>query len=328
MIPDEMSAVEIETPGGPEVLKLTTRPTPKPGAGEALIKIHAAGVNRPEVLQRQGLYPPPPGATDIPGLEAAGEIVAVGDGVDEALIGRRVCALLPGGGYAQYALAPAGSCLTVPAGLSMEEAAGLPETFFTVWANAFDDAELQEGETLLVHGGTSGIGAAAIAMAKARGARVFATAGAAEKVEACRRLGADLAFNYKDDEWEKGVKDAGGADVVLDMAGGDFVARNLDCLTPGGRHVSIAFLRGPEATIPIFPLMQKRLRLSGSTMKARAPAEKARLAAALEREIWPLLESGAVKPVVDRTFPLEAAADAHRRMEAGEHIGKIILKVA
>lgn len=326
-IPERMKAVEIESPGGPEALKLTTRATPAPAANEALIRVAAAGVNRPDVLQRRGLYPPPVGASDLPGLEIAGDIVALGADVTNWKIGDDVCALLPGGGYAEYAVVDSGACLPVPRGLGVEEAAGLPETFFTVWANVYDDAKLKAGETLLVHGGTSGIGSTAIAMAKATGAKVFATAGSDEKCMACLRLGADAAYSYEEDEWEKAILESGGADVVLDMAGGDFVARNLACLKPGGRHVSIAFLRGAEATINIFTIMQKRLRLTGSTMKARPPTEKARLAEALRREIWPLIEAGKIWPVIDRVFPLAEAANAHARMEAGAHVGKIILKV-
>ena len=327
-VPATMNAVEITEPGGPDVLRPTERPTPKPGANDVLIRIAAAGVNRPDVLQRQGLYPPPPGATDLPGLEAAGEIVAVGPDVAGWKPGDAVCALLPGGGYAEYAAVDAGSCLPVPAGLSVEEAAALPETFFTVWANVFDDAALKPGETLLVHGGTSGIGATAIALARAMGARTVATAGSEEKRQASLKLGADAAYNYKEDKWEDEIAASGGVDVVLDMAGGDFVPRNLACLNPGGRHVSIAFLRGPEAPLNIFTVMRKRLRLSGSTMKARSFAEKARLAEALRAHVWPLLEAGKVAPVIDRFFPLAEAAAAHARMEAGDHIGKIVLKVA
>lgn len=326
-IPETMAAIEIESPGGPEVLKPATRPTPTPGPNDVLIRVAAAGVNRPDVLQRKGLYPPPPGASDLPGLEVAGEIAALGAEVADWTIGDAVCALLPGGGYAQFAAVDAGSCLPVPEGLDMEEAAGLPETFFTVWANVFDDAALKPGETLLVHGGTSGIGATAVAMAKATGARAVATAGSDEKCMAALRLGADAAYHYEKDEWEKDIAENGGADVVLDMAGGDFVARNLACLNPGGRHVSIAFLRGAEATINIFAIMQKRLRLSGSTMKARSFTEKARLAKDLKRHIWPLIEAGAIRPVMDRIFPLAETAKAHARMESGEHVGKIVLKV-
>ena len=295
---------------------------------DVLIRIHAAGVNRPEVLQRKGLYPPPPGATDIPGLECAGEIVAIGDSVTGWAIGDKVCALLPGGGYAEYANVDAGSCLPFPKGLSMEQAAGLPETYFTVWANVFDDAALKTGETLLVHGGTSGIGSTAIALAKGFGAKVFATAGSEEKCKACLKLGADAAFHYENDKWEEEIEKAGGADVVLDMAGGDFVPRNMNALNFKGRHVSIAFLRGAEATVSIFQIMRQQLRLSGSTMKARPPEEKARLAAAIRERVWPLLESGGVKPLVDEIFPLADAGKAQSRMESGAHIGKIILKVA
>jgi len=327
-LPETMTVIEIKEPGGPDVLTPATRALPQPGPNEVLIRIAYAGVNRPDLLQRQGLYPPPPGATDIPGLEAAGEVAAIGGEVTQWKIGDKVCALLPGGGYGEYATVDAGSCLRVPAGLSLEEAATLPETFFTVWANVFDDAGLKEGETLLVHGGTSGIGATAIAMAKASGAKVIATAGGKEKCEASLKLGADAAYNYKEDQWETAIAAEGGADVILDMTGGDFVARNLACLNPGGRHVSIAFLRGAIAEISIIDIMRKRLRLSGSTMKARDPAEKARLAAGLRKTIWPLIEAGQIKPVIDAVFPLEDAPKAHKHMESGGHIGKIVLKVA
>lgn len=321
-----MKVVEITAPGGPEVLRVAERPTPAPAPSEVLIRVAAAGVNRPDVLQRKGLYPPPPGASDIPGLEVSGVVEATGDKVRRWKKGDAVCALLTGGGYADYALADEGSCLPVPAGVRLEDAAGLPETLFTVWANAFDDAQLKEGEALLVHGGTSGIGVLAIRLAKARGARVFATASSDAKLAAIRNLGADAAFNYATDKWEAEIQRRGGADVVLDMAGGDFVARNLEALNVKGRHVSIAFLRGPSAEINILQIMRKQLRLSGSTMKARPFAEKARLAAAIEREIWPLLAAGTKLQEIDRIFPLEAAADAHRRMEAGAHVGKILLK--
>lgn len=323
-----MHAVEIRAPGGPEVLSLTTRPAPQPAAGEVLIRVRAAGVNRPDVLQRMGLYPPPPGASDIPGLEVSGVIESIGQGVTAWRPGDEVCALLTGGGYAEFATAHEGSCLPVPQGVGLEDAAGLPETLFTVWANVFDDAGLKPGETLLVHGGTSGIGVTAIMLAKAIGARVFATASSAEKLGAIRSLGADRAFDYRSEGWENEIAADGGADVVLDMAGGDFVKRNLTALNPGGRHVSIAFLRGSSAEIDVFQIMRKRLRLTGSTMKTRSVEEKARLAAALRREVWPLFTSGRLKPVTDRVFPLAAAADAHRRMEAGAHIGKILLRIA
>lgn len=327
-IPSTMTAIEIKEFGGPEMLVPTTRPTPVPKPNEVLIKVAAAGVNRPEVLQRKGLYPPPPGASDIPGLEVGGEICALGEDVRGWRVGDPICALLSGGGYADYAVADAGSCLPVPKGWSVEEAASLPETYFTVWANVFDDAALKAGETLLVHGGTSGIGVAAIQMAKAMDAKVVATAGSDDKCAACLKLGADAAWRYDVDEWEKEIVAAGGTDVVLDMAGGDFVARNLACLNPGGRHVSIAFLRGIEAPINIFAVMQKRLRLSGSTLKTRAVEEKARLAKGLRDHIWPLIEAGKINPVIDKVFPMAEAGAAHARMEAGGHIGKILLKSA
>lgn len=326
-LPETMRCIEIEKPGGPEVLRLAERPRPAPGAREALVKVAAAGVNRPDILQRRGLYPPPPGASDIPGLEVAGIVAAIGPETTGVKPGDPVCALLTGGGYADYALVDGGSCLPVPAGLSLEEAAGLPETFFTVWANVFDDAGLKRGETLLVHGGTSGIGVTAISLAKAFGARVIATASSPEKLKAILDLGADAAFNYAEEKWDDKIQAMGGADVVLDMAGGDFVARNLACLKPQGRHVSIAFLRGPAAEVNIFEIMRKRLRLSGSTMKSRDFAEKARLAAALKARVWPLLASGAIRPVIDRVFPLAEAGKAHERMESGAHIGKIVLRV-
>ncbi len=322
-----MRCIEIERPGGPEVLRLVDRATPAPREREVLIRVAAAGVNRPDVLQRKGLYPPPPGASDIPGLEVAGEIVALGPGATSWHVGDKVCALLTGGGYAEFATAHEGSCLPVPRGLTLEEAASLPETFFTVYANVFDDADLKAGETLLVHGGTSGIGVAAIAMAKAVGAKVIATASSEAKLAAIRKLGAELALNYTGEGWVAEVSAFGGADVVLDMAGGDFVEKNLECLKPFGRHVSIAFLRGPVGQVNIFSLMRKRLRLSGSTMKARDTADKARLAEGLRTRFWPLIETGVIKPVLDETFPLAEASRAHERMEKGDHVGKILLEV-
>jgi putative PIG3 family NAD(P)H quinone oxidoreductase len=324
----DMKAIEISGPGGPEVLTLVERPAPIPGPREVLIRVAAAGVNRPDVLQRMGLYPPPPGASDIPGLEVSGVVEAVGAEVVRWKKGDAVCALLTGGGYAEAAIADQGSCLPVPAGVSLEDAAGLPETVFTVYANVFDDANLKPGETLLVHGGTSGIGVMAIMAAKAIGARVFATASSEEKLEAIRGLGADAAFNYATEKWEDDIQKRGGADVVLDMAGGDFVSRNLVALNANGRHVSIAFLRGASAEINLFLIMRKRLRLSGSTMKARGLEEKARLAARIEERLWPLLASGAIRPVTDRVFALKDAAAAHRWMEAGAHVGKILLRPA
>ncbi len=320
-----MKAIEISNIGGPEVLKPVERARPSAGSHEVLIRVSAAGVNRPDVLQRMGLYPPPPGASDLPGLEVSGIVEAVGAGVMRWKKGDAVCALLTGGGYAEYALAHEGSCLPAPSGVALEDAAGLPETMFTVWANVFDDAGLKPGEALLVHGGTSGIGVTAIALAKAWGASVYATASSDAKLDAIRALGADAAFNYTSAEWEDEIRKRGGVDVVLDMAGGDFVARNIDALNFKGRHVSIAFLRGAGAEINIFQIMRNQLRLSGSTMKARSFEEKARLAAAIEKNVWPLIAAGAVKPVIDRIYPLEKAAEAHRRMEAGAHIGKILL---
>jgi putative PIG3 family NAD(P)H quinone oxidoreductase len=272
-----------------------------------------------------GLYPAPPGASDIPGLEVSGSVDAVGAGVKRWKAGDAVCALLTGGGYADYALAHEGSCLPIPERVSISDAAGLPETVFTVYANVFDDAGLKAGETLLVHGGTSGIGVTAIMLGKAKGARVFATASSSEKLGAISKLGADAAFNYAEEKWEAEIASRGGADVVLDMAGGDFVARNMEALNFRGRHVSIAFLRGANAEINIFTLMRKQLRLSGSTMKARSTAEKARLAMAIEREVWPHFAFGAARAVTDRTFPLGEAAEAHRVMENGSHTGKILL---
>ena len=326
-LPARMKAIEIKEPGGPEVLVPTTRPVPQVKTGEVLLRIVAAGVNRPDVLQRLGAYPPPEGASDLPGLEVSGVVVAVGEGVSTIAQGDSVCALLPGGGYAEYAVADAGACLPIPAGISMIEAASLPETVITVWANVYEDAGLAPGETLLVHGGTSGIGVTAISLAKATGARVFTTAGSSEKCDVARRVGADLALNYKDDDWQEAVKAAGGADVVLDMTGGDFLAKNLACLNLGGRHVSIAFLRGANATINIFDVMRKRLKISGSTLRARSPAQKAALVRAVQENVWPLVEKGDFKPFVNRTFPLEEASKAHELMEAGGHFGKIVLKL-
>jgi putative PIG3 family NAD(P)H quinone oxidoreductase len=326
-LPAEMRAIEIEKPGGPEVLRLVKRPVPRPGSSEVLIRVAAAGVNRPDILQRQGVYPPPEGASDLPGLEVAGEVVAVGAKVITEKVGGAVTALLPGGGYAEYAVADEGSCLPVPRRLTLEEAAGLPETYFTVWANVFEDGGLKGGESLLVHGGASGIGVTAIAMSKAFGATVIATASTGEKLKAMREIGADHVFNYATDMWDEEIVALGGVDIVLDMAGGDFVNRNLNCLKHRGRHVSIAFLRGAVAPVNIFAIMRKRLTLTGSTMRARDNGEKARLAFALRQEVWPLIESGRIKPVIDQVFPLEQAAKAHERMEKSAHIGKIILKI-
>ncbi|MCI5047095.1 MAG: NAD(P)H-quinone oxidoreductase [Aquisalinus sp.] len=321
----QMTAIEITQAGGPEVLQPTTRQIPVPQEGEILIEIATAGVNRPDVLQRMGVYPPPEGASDLPGLEVAGEIVRVGNGVDENWLGRKVCALMAGGGYAEYAVADAGLCLPVPAGFTMTEAAALPETFFTVWTNVFEDGALREGERLLVHGGTSGIGTTAIELATAFGAEVIATAGSAEKCDTLKKMGVIAAHNYKEEDWEKLITDAGGVDVILDMVGGAYVAKNLNCLRPGGRHVSIAFLGGLTAEINIMQIMRGRLTLTGSTLRARTNTEKARIASALAEKVWPLLEDGKIKPVIDSTFPLADARKAHALMEASTHIGKIIL---
>jgi putative PIG3 family NAD(P)H quinone oxidoreductase len=330
MIPDVMSAVEIVRPGPPDVLVLTTRPTPRPLAGDVLIKVAAAGVNRPDLMQREGRYPAPPGASDIPGLEVAGSIVAVGPGVDGWHPHDLCCALVAGGGYAAYCLAPAPQCLPVPRGLDLIAAAAMPETFFTVWTNVFDAGRLAAGDTLLVHGGSSGIGTTAIQMAVARGARVLATAGSAEKCAACERLGAERAINYKMEEFGAVVKDVTngrGVDVILDMVGGEYVSRNLDLLAPEGRLVQIATQGGARAEINLARLMQRRLTITGSTLRSRSVAEKGAIAASLRRAVWPLVESGRIRPVIHASYPLGQAADAHRALEAGQHIGKFVLTI-
>ncbi|MEM9014633.1 MAG: NAD(P)H-quinone oxidoreductase [Pseudomonadota bacterium] len=322
-----MKAIEITKPGEPDVLRMTERPMPKPGTGQILMKISAAGVNRPDILQRRGAYPPPPGASDLPGLEASGTIVGSGDGVVGWSVGDPICALLPGGGYAEYAVVDARACLPIPEGLDMTEASTLPETMLTVWANLFVDAGLVTGERALVHGGTSGIGVTAIAMCRAIGAKIVVTCGAAQKCAAALDLGASAAFHYAEDDWVAGIKELGGVEVVLDMTGGDFLPKNLECLNDGGRHVSIAFLRGADTTINIFSLMRKRLRLSGSTLRSRSDDEKAALVNGLKGKFWPLLEAGNVKIPIFQAFALEDAAEAHRVMEAGDHVGKIVLTV-
>ena len=320
-----MNCIEIREPGGPDVLTPAMRPVPRPGHGEVLIKVAAAGINRPDVFQRMGAYPPPDGASDLPGLEVAGEIADLGPGVTPDWLGRQVCALLPGGGYADYAVADIRTCLPVPDGFSMTEAAAMPETFFTVWTNVFEDGRLAEGERLLMPGGASGIGTTAIKMALAWGASVVATAGTAEKCDTLRDLGAARVFNYREDDWESAIAEGGGVDVVLDMVGGENVDRHLNCLRPGGRHVSIAFLAGKSATVDITRIMKKRLVLTGSTLRGRDIGEKGRIARELETRIWPLMGAHDLRPVVDRTFPLAEAANAHRHMEDGGHIGKIVL---
>jgi len=328
--PETMTAIEITTPGGPEVLQPKTLPVPKPGAGQILVKVAAAGVNRPDVAQRVGAYPPPPGHSPLPGLEVAGEVAAVGTGVSRWKIGDKVCALVNGGGYAQYCLAEDGIALPVPAGLDMVRAAGVPETFFTVWNNVFERGRLGAGEWFLVHGGSSGIGTTAIQLAKAFGAKVIATAGSADKCKACTDLGADRAVNYKSEDFVAAVKEATGgkgADVILDMVAGGYTERNVIAAAEDGRIVQIAVLGGAEVTFNISRLMMKRLTLTGSTLRPRTREVKAGFARALEEKVWPLFASGKVKVVMDSTFPLVKAADAHRRLETSDHIGKIVLAV-
>lgn len=327
-IPQTMTVIEIAKPGGPEVLRAAQRPVPKPGPGEVLIRVEAAGVNRPDVSQREGSYPAPPGASDLPGLEVAGAIVAVGTGVEDWKAGDRVCALTPGGGYAEYCLTPAPQCLPIPRGLDAIQASAIPETWFTVWANVVDLARLAPGESLLVHGGTSGIGTAAIQLARLRGATVYATAGSDAKCRFCEQLGAVKGINYRTEDFVAAMKAAGGVDVVLDMVAGGYLPRNLDVLKPDGRLAMIALLGGPRAEISVVPILLKRLQVTGSTLRPRPIAFKAKLAQALRAQVWPHFESGAVKVVLDKVLPLAQAADAHRRMESGEHIGKIVLRVA
>jgi len=327
-LPAQMTAIAIRTPGGPEVLRAELRPVPKPGDGETLIKVAAAGVNRPDVMQRMGLYPPPPGAPDIPGLEIAGEVVACGTGVTRWKEGDRVMALVVGGGYAEFCIAHESHALPVPAGLSLTEAAAIPETFFTVWYNAFERGRLAARETLLVHGGSSGIGTTAIQLAAAFGARVITTAGTAEKCEACRKLGADVAINYKTEDFVAVTKQATGdrgADLVLDIVGGDYIDRNYEAAAVEGRIVQIAFQSSSRATVDFRRLMLKRLTHTGSTLRARSVADKGAIARAVEAKVLPLIAAGRVKPVIDSTFPLREAAAAHARMESSQHIGKIVL---
>ena len=327
-LPSEMTAIEISEPGGPEVLRPAKRPLPEPAAGEVLIRVEAAGVNRPDVLQRLGGYPPPPGASDIPGLEVAGEVVALGEGVESPALGERVTALVTGGGYAEYCAAPAAQCLPFPKGFDATAAAALPETYFTVWSNVFDRAGLQPGERFLVHGGSSGIGTTAIQLASAFGAEVYTTAGSPEKLEACRALGAKRAVNYREEDFVAVLKEESGGkgvDVILDMVGGDYIARDIKLLAPDGRLVFIAFLGGSKAEVDFLPVMLKRLKITGSTLRARDVAFKAAIAAQLQEKVWPLLEEGRVKPLIHSSFPLTGAAEAHRLMESSEHIGKIML---
>ena len=330
-VPAAMRAIDPTEPGGPEVLVVVERPTPRPAPGEVLIRVAAAGVNRPDVLQRTGGYAPPPGASSIPGLEVAGHIVAVGDDGDAHLIGQAVCALLAGGGYADYVAVPAGQCLPVPDGLSLAEAAALPETLFTVWHNVFERGYARDGETVLVHGGTSGIGSMAIMLGRAFGLTVLVTCGGPEKCAAAREIGAALAIDYKAEDFVEAVKTftgGKGVQLVLDMVAGDYVARNLKCLADDGRHVTIAVQGGVRAELNMAEVMRRRLTLTGSTLRPRSDDFKTMLADDIVRNAWPLVENGTIRPVMDRTFPFAEAAAAHARMEAGDHIGKIVLEVS
>ena len=322
-----MPVIEITAPGGPEVLRPARRPRPVPGPGEVLIRVAFAGVNRPDAAQRAGLYPPPPGASDLPGLEAAGEIAAVGAGVTQWAPGDAVCALLPGGGYAGYAVTPAAHCLPVPEGMELDEAACLPETFFTVWSNVFMRAGLRAGERFLVHGGSSGIGSTAIQLGRAFGARAFATAGTGEKCAFCRDLGAEAAWNYREEDWSAAMRAAGGADVILDMIGGDYLPRNLAALNMDGRLVQIATLGGAEAQVNLARLMARRQTLTGSTLRPQSLLAKARIAGELREKVWPLLAKDRLWPVLDSRFALADAAAAHARLESSQHMGKIVLRV-
>jgi NADPH2:quinone reductase len=327
-LPATQRVVEITTPGKPDVLQVRTRALPAPRSGEVLIQVAAAGVNRPDVLQRLGKYPVPPGASDLPGLEVAGTVAQVGEGVTQWKVGDGVCALTPGGGYAEFCIAPASNCLPVPKGLDFVQAASLPETFFTVWSNVFDRGGLKPGETFLVQGGSSGIGVAAIQIVRALGHRVFATAGSAEKCAACEQLGAERAINYRTEDFAEVVKQATGGkgvDVILDMVAGEYVPRELKALADDGRLVLIATLGGPKATLDLVEVMRRRLHLTGSTLRPRPVEFKAAIARSLRERVWPLLESGAIKPVIHATFPLAEAARAHEMMEGGAHIGKIVL---
>jgi NADPH2:quinone reductase len=323
-----MRVIEISVAGGPDVLRVRNRPKPVAGAGEVLIEVAAAGVNRPDVMQRKGMYPPPPGASDIPGLEVAGTVVAIGEGVALLAVGDQVCALVTGGGYAEFCIAPEVQCLPVPRGLTMIEAASLPENYFTVWTNVFDRGRLARGESLLVQGGSSGIGVSAIQMAHALGSRVFATAGSPAKCAACERLGAERAINYREEDFVEVTKSATGGhgvDVILDMIGGEYVRREIAALAEEGRLVLISTMGGAKAEIDLRAVMGRRLSITGSTLRARSSEFKGGIARSLRANVWPLLESGSVKPVVHATFPLERASEAHRLMESSEHIGKIVL---
>lgn len=323
-----MRAIEITKPGGPEVLQVTDRPVPTPAHGQVVIKVAYAGVNRPDALQRAGMYAPPPTASDLPGLEASGEVVAIGEGVTSVAEGDQVCALLPGGGYAEYVATPAAHCLQIPDGMGLKEAACLPETFFTVWSNVFMRGGLKAGERMLVHGGSSGIGTTAIQLGRAFGARVFVTAGSDEKCKACLDLGAEVAINYRDDDFVGVLKAEGGADLILDMVGGDYIPRNFKALAEDGRLVQIAFLQGPKVEVNFAMLMTRRLTMTGSTLRPQSDLAKAKIAQELREAVWPMLSAGQIAPVMDSTFDLEAASEAHARMESSGHIGKIVLEVS
>ena len=330
-VPTTMRAIDPDAPGGPDVLRIVERPVPVPGEGEVLIRVAAAGINRPEVAQRQGVYPPPPGAPSIPGLEVAGTIVATGPGVERDLIGQPVCALVAGGGYAEYVAAPYGQCLPVPPALTMIEAAAMPETLFTVWTNLFERGFAAEGDTVLVHGATSGIGMMAISLCNLFGIAIIVTAGSDEKCAAARAHGADHAINYRTQDFVEEVKkitEGKGVAVVLDMVGGDYVPRNMQCLADDGRHVSIAIQGGATATVPIFEIMRRRLTLTGSTLRPRSVAFKSAVADELARNVWPHVAEGRLKPVIDTVLPFDRAPDAHRLMESGSHVGKIVLEIA
>ncbi|MBF9030720.1 zinc-binding dehydrogenase [Rhodobacterales bacterium HKCCE3408] len=326
-MPKTMRVIEIREPGGPEVLVPAERPVPEPGPGQILIAVEFAGVNRPDALQRAGNYAPPPGASDLPGLEASGKVAAIGEGVTRWKVGDAVCALLPGGGYAEFALTHQDHALPVPRGMDAAQAAAICETHFTVWSNVFTRGNLSGGERFLVHGGSSGIGTTAIQLARVFGARVFATAGSAEKCEACIRLGAERAINYREEDFVEVLKAEGGANLILDMVGGDYIARNLKCLADDGRLVQIAFLKGPVAEINFAPVMVRRQTITGSTLRPQSDAAKARIADDLRKMVWPLLDAGRIGPVMDQVFPLDQASEAHARMESSEHIGKIVLAV-
>jgi NADPH2:quinone reductase len=329
-LPTQMTAIAITKPGGPEVLQPETRPLPKPGPGELLVKVAVAGVNRPDVAQRSGSYPPPPGASDLPGLEIAGEVVAVGDGVSRHKVGDMVMSLTAGGGYAEYCIAPDAQAMAVPDALSIVEAGAMPETLMTVWHNVFERGGLKAGETLLIHGGSSGIGTMAIQLAKAFGARVFVTVGSGAKADACTQLGADLAINYKSQDFVAEVKAAtagAGVELILDMVGGNYIERNYDAAAMDGRIVQIAFLGGPKTTVNFAKLMTKRLHHTGSTLRPRSAQDKAAMVAAIEDKVMPLIAQGRIKPLIDSTFALSDASGAHRRMETSEHVGKIVLQV-